>query len=163
MAHASGFDTVQLGDSCSRGHNVQYNAIKRVTAWDANDATLSGHGNCNTEFGDSGGCNSQVFGIQYGQDTLLEDVAAWGAGRKTSTKFNTGGTTTTRRAWARTEYSTIYSVHVGWSQCYGCDGPITEENVISTWNSAPTPDPYTMLDYCGAPIVHNQSVCNNGL
>ncbi|MCP4837772.1 MAG: hypothetical protein GY894_00210 [Planctomycetes bacterium] len=89
VANSSAF-AVSIGGDIS-GTRIHHVTVRRVVAWDA----LITNGSSN---------NFHVWGIDYADDVLLEDVAGFGTGRKVFTVYRSRRVTM-RRAFARWEGS----------------------------------------------------------
>src|SRR5262249_23163401 len=93
--HDNEFMTIEGINPCCSNFDVVYLSrtngvtVRRVVAWDA-----------------AVDQNVMVFSIAYGKDTLLEDTAGFGSGRKTYQYFQTDGPATIRRAYGEWNRST---------------------------------------------------------
>jgi len=114
----------------------QHNVIRRAVVWDIRaDA------------------NGGVVAIHNANDTLLEDVAAFGVGRKTFTNSQGGNQVTCRRCWFRWEGS-IFGGPVGVTVAYNSVGAVFE-NTLVNWNGISMPQTYTSAS-SGASITNFQ-------
>jgi hypothetical protein len=116
-AHSSSGTVVGI----SRSENV---LVRRVVAWDARDE------------------NTDVLGVHYGKDNVLEDVGAFGVARKTMSCSQGGDYCVCRRCWLRWEGSTNVGPKMALSMWYNSVGQ-RAENVIATWDNGSMPDLYT--------------------
>ncbi len=108
-------------------------SLNRVVAWDA-----------------AVDQNSMVFSIAYGSDTLLEDTAGFGSGRKIYSYFQTNGPATIRRAWGEWNRSINKGPKMTFSLIYNSRN-LTVENAIGTWRNL-MPERYILFNN-GKPFV----------
>jgi hypothetical protein len=116
--------------------NSSNNIMRRVAAWDAADG------------------NHSIFGIHYGNNNLLEDVAGWGIARKIYESSQSGNYTTIRRAWGRWEGSHVVGPKMTYTLAYNNVNMIVE-NAIGTWSGERMKQTYVLLDYYGNPWTGN--------
>jgi hypothetical protein len=116
--------------------NSSNNVVRRVAAWDAADG------------------NHTIFGIHYGNNNLLEDVAGWGIARKIYESSQGGNYTTIRRAWGRWEGSHVVGPKMTYTLAYNNVNMIVE-NAIGTWSGERMKQTYVLLDYYGKPWTGN--------
>jgi hypothetical protein len=116
--------------------NSSNNIVRRVAAWDAADG------------------NHSIFGIHYGNNNLLEDVAGWGIARKIYESSQSGHYTTIRRAWGRWEGSHVVGPKMTYTLAYNNVNMIVE-NSIGTWSGERMKQTYVLLDYYGKPWTGN--------
>ena len=113
-----------VGSVVALSRGAQFNVIRRVVAWDAKDE------------------NNEVVGAHYCGPNLLEDVAAFGVGRKTFQFSQGGDDTTCRRCWGRWEGSTNVGPKTTLEVVYNNYRALVE-NFIGTWNGGSMPASYT--------------------
>ena len=90
-----------------------HNVVRRVCAWDSQDA------------------NTSVFGVHYGRHNLIEDCAGFGVARKIFTNSQHGDYTIFRRCWARWEGCHIIGPKMSFSLYYNSYHNLME-NCIAT-------------------------------
>jgi hypothetical protein len=116
-AHNAG-QTTSTGTVVDIGSGADNNIVRRVCAWNAAD-------NQNTE----------VFTVHQNTGNLLEDVCAFGIGRKMITNSQGGNNAVVRRAWVQWTRETSANgkdaVSVGYNSYNGIF-----ENIIATWNES---------------------------
>ena len=96
--------------------------------------------------------NVSVVGISGAtSDVLLEDVAAFGAGRKVFSASQGPQGTVFRRVWGRWEGSTTQGPKASVTMHYNTDGT-TCENCLMTWSSESMPATYTLTNTSGATL-----------
>jgi hypothetical protein len=89
--------------------------VRRVVVWDAGDT------------------NSELVGVHYAQNVLLEDIAAFGIARKVYSASQDGNYVTCRRCWGRWEGSHYVGPKHTLSLVYN-NYNMTVENFIGTWS-----------------------------
>jgi len=104
---------------------AHHNVIRRVIAWDAGDT------------------NTAVIGIHSSTFNLLEDVAAFGIGRKVISGSQGGDYSICRRCWARWEGSTNVGPKMAFETAYNTYGWLFE-NSIGTWDAGSMPASYIL-------------------
>jgi hypothetical protein len=104
------------------GLTTNNNTVRRVIAWDANPAT-----------------NDMPFAVNYGSHNVLEDVAAWGSGRKSISHFSDSNTVI-RRAFMRWSHSTNTAIKTALTLSYNSTDALME-NLIGTWDAQSDTDP----------------------
>ena len=111
------------------GSVVQINSdnviVRRVVAWDAGDT------------------NEAIVGVHGSQDVLLEDVAAFGIGRKVFESSQEGNGTTCRRCWGRWEGSHFIGPKDTFTLTYN-NYDMTIENAIGAWSGEKMLETYTL-------------------
>ena len=105
--------------------------VRRVVAWDAGDT------------------NSPIVGVT-GDQNLLEDVAAFGIGRKVFDAAQGGDFTTCRRCWGRWEGSHFLGPKHTFTLTYN-NFDMTIENSIGTWSGEKMMESYTLKCNPGDP------------
>jgi hypothetical protein len=96
--------------------------------------------------------NVSVVGVSGAtSDVLLEDVAAFGAGRKVFSASQGPQRTVFRRVWGRWEGSTTQGPKASVTMQYNTDGT-TCENCLMTWSSESMPATYTLTNVRGATL-----------
>lgn len=94
--------------------------VRRTIAWDANDTD-----------------NVHIWNlVNYTRDTLLEDIAAWGSGRKTFEGFKTY-TYTLKRGFFIRMFSLQQSISGVVNGCYSCNERNTILNTIGSADTDP--------------------------
>ena len=99
------------------------NVIRRVVGWDT-----------------AADMNSAIIGIHKSSNWLIEDVAAFGVGRKTLSASQGGNSVTCRRCWLRWEGS-IYAGVLGTTTTYN-NYHFRCENCLTTWSGESMPQTY---------------------
>lgn len=137
---------------CSSGGVVQITQgstntqIRRVAAWDAADL------------------NVDVVGVHHASHHLLEDVAAWGVGRKTFANAQWGNDVTLRRTWGRWDGSHETGPKMVYSLIYNNYRNLFE-NVLGTWGGGNMRETYRLQcdaqprnadNSCGKTFTHGE-------
>lgn len=95
--------------------SASHNIVRRVCAWDAQDA------------------NSDVFGVHHGEHNRIEDCAGWGIARKVYSPSQGGNHTTLRRCWGRWEGCHAVGPKLTFPLAYNHYDMLVE-NCIGTWS-----------------------------
>jgi hypothetical protein len=117
------------------GEGSNNTVVRRSVFWDAHIAK-----------------NVHVVGISGAtSDVLLEDVAAFGTGRKVFSSSQGPLRTVFRRVWGRWEGSITQGPKATVTMQYNSDGT-TCENCVMTWSSESMPATYTLTNASGATL-----------
>ena len=127
-ADSGGRDSASVVELSRSNHNI----VRRICAWDAQDA------------------NADVFGVHYSEHNLIEDCAAWGIARKVYSSSQAGNHTTLRRCWGRWEGCHAVGPKLTYTLAYN-NYDMLVENCIGTWSGERMRADYTLVDYEGKP------------
>ena len=111
-----------------------YCVLRRCCGWDAGDD------------------NTNIFGVHYGDNNLLEDCAGWGIARKTFSCSQNGNYTTFRRCWGRWEGCTNVGPKMVMTVSYNSHHTLAE-NCIGTWDGQKMPETYVVHNH-GEPFTN---------
>jgi hypothetical protein len=100
--------------------------VRRVVAWDSGDT------------------NEGIVSVHFAQNVLLEDVAAFGIGRKVFESSQEGNGTTCRRCWGRWEGSHFIGPKHTYTLAYN-NYDMTIENSIGTWSGEKMKQSYALV------------------
>ncbi len=120
-AFANGEDSASVVEVSRGNHNI----VRRVVAWDAEDA------------------NANIFGTHHGDYNLFEDVAGFGIARKIFSSSYGGNHTTLRRTWGRWDGSHYAGPKMTYTMAYN-NYHMLAENVIGTWSGEKMQSSYTL-------------------
>ena len=115
---------------------IEHVTLRRIVAWDANPRFSDHHEcrldpSCSVSRKDGWNANYHVIDVAAARDVLLEDVAAFGTGRKIFQVF-LSERVTIRRAWGRWEGNAVSH-----TQTFSCAYRSYDnlcENVLGTWS-----------------------------
>ncbi|MBM3333811.1 hypothetical protein FJY63_04035, partial [Candidatus Sumerlaeota bacterium] len=127
-AHSGGRGSASVVELSRSNHNI----VRRICAWDAQDA------------------NADIFGIHHSEHNLIEDCAAWGIARKVYSSSQAGDHTTLRRCWGRWEGCHAVGPKLTYTLAYN-NYDMLVENCIGTWSGERMRANYTLVDYAGKP------------
>jgi hypothetical protein len=122
-AKSGSYSVIRLGEKSNN------NVLRRIVAWDALFEDMAG-----------GHTNGEIIGIHDSTYNLVEDVGAFGMGRKLVNATQGGNDNTFRRIWIRVEGSAdkpVAALSLGYNNYRGL-----WENVLATWNQDYMPQQY---------------------
>ena len=124
------------GFSAANWDPIEHVTLRRIVAWDANPRFDDYHKckrdpDCSVSRKAGWNANYHVIGITTAKDVLLEDVAAFGTGRKIFQVF-LSERVTIRRAWGRWEGNA--ATHTQTFSCAYRSYDSLCENVLATWS-----------------------------
>lgn len=129
-----GFDACRSSVTVVSLSNATNCVVRRVAAWDAAEG------------------NHTVFGVHYSRETLIEDCAGWGVGRKIFTCSQRGDYTIFRRCWGRWEGSHVVGPKMVFSLAYNSYHNRFEQ-CVGTWDARRMQQAYMLMGYDGRPYV----------
>lgn len=121
---------------------TSHTIVRRVVAWDANDAYTN------------------IFYVNRGDYNLLEDCAGFGIADKTYSTDTNGNNNVFRRCWGRWEGSHIVSPKMTYTTAYNSYNN-TFENCLATWDGIRMNDSYVLLSQDGTKPCYLDSSLNS--